>query len=37
MLIKGDGINYEMISKILEAMKKEGWSADNVGFGSGGQ
>ncbi|XP_065829024.1 nicotinamide phosphoribosyltransferase-like [Oscarella lobularis] len=35
-VIQGDGINYEMISKILEAMKKEGWSADNVGFGSGG-
>ena len=34
--IQGDGINYDMIKKILESMKKSGWSADNIAFGSGG-
>lgn len=35
-VIQGDGIDYEMIGIILERMKEEGWSADNIAFGSGG-
>ncbi len=35
-VIQGDGIDYEMLGTVLEAMKKAGWSADNVAFGSGG-
>jgi len=35
-LIQGDGIDYEMIGKILEMLKAEGFSADNIVFGSGG-
>lgn len=35
-VIQGDGINYESLIEILEAMKFSGWSADNVAFGCGG-
>jgi len=35
-IIQGDGIDYEMTGKILEAMKQEGYSASNIAFGSGG-
>ncbi len=35
-VIQGDGINHEMIEKILEALKNAGYSADNVAFGQGG-
>ncbi len=35
-VIQGDGIDYEMLDKVLVAMKIAGWSADNVAFGSGG-
>lgn len=35
-VIQGDGIDYEMLDKVLAAMKVAGWSADNVAFGSGG-
>lgn len=35
-LIQGDGISYETLGAILEAMYKEGFAADNVSFGSGG-
>lgn len=35
-VIQGDGIDFEMICKILSAMTANGWSADNVAFGSGG-
>jgi len=35
-VIQGDGINYEEIGRILEALKIRGWSADNVAFGMGG-
>ena len=35
-LIQGDGIDYEMIEKILSKLKENGWSADNIVFGSGG-
>ncbi|XP_072181847.1 nicotinamide phosphoribosyltransferase-like [Diadema setosum] len=35
-VIQGDGINYEMIDAILTRMKEQGWSAENLTFGSGG-
>ena len=35
-VIQGDGIDYAMLEKILEAMAVAGWSADNIAFGSGG-
>lgn len=35
-LIQGDGIDLEMIDRILSMMKKRGFSADNIVFGSGG-
>ena len=34
--MQGDGISYETIGDILEHMKVNQWSADNVAFGSGG-
>ena len=33
---QGDGISYETITDILENMKRNKWSTDNVAFGSGG-
>jgi len=35
-IIQGDGIDFEMLPAILTAMEEEGWSADNIAFGSGG-
>lgn len=35
-IIQGDGIDLEMIEKILANYAKHGWSADNIAFGSGG-
>lgn len=35
-VIQGDGIDYRMLGLILEEMKNEHWSADNIAFGSGG-
>lgn len=35
-MIQGDGINYQMISEILTAMKSSRWSTDNIAFGMGG-
>lgn len=35
-VIQGDGIDYDMMQAILRAMKAQGWSADNITFGSGG-
>ena len=35
-VIQGDGIDYDMVYEILSAMRREGWSADNIAFGSGG-
>lgn len=35
-VIQGDGCNYEMCERVLEAMKKCGWSTDNIAFGMGG-
>ena len=29
-------MSYETLSDVLEHMKKNSWSADNVAFGSGG-
>ncbi|MDR1285891.1 MAG: nicotinate phosphoribosyltransferase [Campylobacteraceae bacterium] len=34
-IIWGDGINIDMIDKILSLITKSGWSADNVNFGMG--
>ena len=33
---QGDGVSYESIDSILSTMKENGWSADNLVFGSGG-
>eukprot|EP00736_Rhodelphis_marinus_P005307 Rmarinus@m.26798 len=35
-LIQGDGVTGDVIADILQTMKEQEWSADNVGFGSGG-
>lgn len=35
-VIQGDGIDLRMLPEILSHMRKHGWSADNVAFGSGG-
>lgn len=35
-IIQGDGINFQSISDILEAIKNAGFSADNIAFGCGG-
>jgi len=35
-VIQGDGIDFAMLGKILDAMEAQGWSADNIAFGSGG-
>lgn len=35
-VIQGDGVDYEETGRILGAMKRDGWSADNVAFGMGG-
>lgn len=35
-IIQGDGIDYDMLGSVLEAVKDAGWSADNLAFGSGG-
>ena len=35
-VIQGDGINYETIKEILEFLKQNKWSSDNIAFGSGG-
>ena len=35
-IIQGDGISFDSLGEILEAMKQAKWSADNVAFGSGG-
>ncbi len=35
-LIQGDGVNYESITEVLEAMQFDGWAAENIVFGSGG-
>lgn len=35
-VIQGDGIDFSMLKLILQSMKEQGWSADNIAFGSGG-
>lgn len=35
-MIQGDGIQYDTVGPILEAVMNAGWSADNLAFGSGG-
>jgi len=35
-LIQGDGVDADAIDRILDALQKNGWSADNLAFGSGG-
>lgn len=35
-VIQGDGVDYYSISAILDDMKTNGWSADNIAFGMGG-
>lgn len=35
-VIQGDGIDFSMLGKILNAVRDAGWSADNIAFGSGG-
>lgn len=35
-LIQGDGIGIDMLHYILDAMIENGWSIDNIAFGSGG-
>merc|ERR1719329_963952 len=35
-VIQGDGVDWETIPAILEALKKNGLAADNIVFGSGG-
>lgn len=35
-IIQGDGINIDTVSAILESLKQNGFSADNVAFGMGG-
>ena len=35
-MIQGDGVDLQMIEKILSAMRIKRWSADNIAFGSGG-
>jgi nicotinamide phosphoribosyltransferase len=35
-IIQGDGVNLQMIRSILQMMKENGYSADNLAFGSGG-
>ncbi|KAJ8601021.1 hypothetical protein CTAYLR_007965 [Chrysophaeum taylorii] len=35
-IIWGDGIDYDTLCGVLGYMMAEGWSADNIAFGSGG-
>jgi nicotinamide phosphoribosyltransferase len=35
-VIQGDGIDFAMLGRILDAMNEAGWSTDNITFGSGG-
>jgi nicotinamide phosphoribosyltransferase len=35
-VIQGDGIDRQMLTTILEAVRANRWSADNIAFGSGG-
>jgi len=35
-IIQGDGVDKQAIKEILEILKNEGFSADNIAFGMGG-
>jgi nicotinamide phosphoribosyltransferase len=35
-IIQGDGIDHEMIDRILHVMETKGYSSDNISFGQGG-
>lgn len=35
-VIQGDGIDFEILEKILVELENENWSVDNIAFGSGG-
>ena len=35
-VIQGDGVNIDSITAILESLKQNGYSADNIAFGMGG-
>ena len=35
-LIQGDGVNYEVIDRVLHVLEANGYSADNIAFGQGG-
>jgi nicotinamide phosphoribosyltransferase len=35
-MIQGDGIGFNTLGEILQAMQEKDWSADNIAFGSGG-
>ncbi len=35
-VIQGDGVDSQTMAQILERLHIEGWSADNIAFGSGG-
>lgn len=35
-IIQGDGINIDSVTEILESLKQNGFSAENVAFGMGG-
>ena len=35
-IIQGDGVNRSSIERILEVLKQNRWSADNIAFGMGG-
>lgn len=35
-VIQGDGVDYDSIGEILQVLKTNGWSADNIAFGMGG-
>jgi nicotinamide phosphoribosyltransferase len=35
-VIQGDGIDFDTLPSILNVIKINGWSADNIAFGSGG-
>lgn len=35
-LIQGDGVDYDSMPKMMQAIRVKGWSIDNIAFGSGG-
>ena len=34
--VQGDGIDFQTLGPLLEAVKRHGWSVDKIAFGSGG-